>query len=240
MTGVQSSPKRAARIAGAAYLVTVIAGLFAEIGVRGKLIDYGNAAATAHNVVAAETLYRLGFAADIVGGVGYLVVTVVLYELLKPVNRTLSLLAGAFSAIGISVGAVAALAHLAPLLLLKDAYMAPFTTAQLQAAALLALKLHARAYWIALVFFGCYEALLGYLIAKSTFFPRALGVLVALAGCAFIVNSFALFILPPVGNVLNPYLLALDGIGEIALTLWLLIRGVNAQKWAETARALRN
>jgi len=227
------SPQRIARAAGAFYLITVITGLFAEVVVRGKLIDYGDAAATAHNIVASEGLYRLGFAADIVGSVAYAVVTLLLYELLKPVSRPLSLLAAFFSLIGIAIGGVAALGHLAPLLLLKDSYMAPFDASQLQAMALLALKLHARGYWIALVFFGCYEAVLGYLIYKSDFFPRLLGLLVAIAGFAFLTNSFALFLSPPVGNALNPYLLALDGIGEISLTLWLLVAGVNAAKWEE-------
>ena len=225
-----------ARLAGVAYLVTVLTGLFAEIGVRGKLIDYDNAAATAQNILGSESLYRWGLAADIVGGAAYVVVTVLLYELLKPVSRSLSLLAASFSLVGIAIGCLAALGHLAPLLLLKDAYMAPFGTGQAQAMALLALKLHARGYWISLVFFGFYELVLGYLIFKSSFFPRTLGVLVGLAGAAFLVNSFALFISPPVGNALNVYMLALDGIGEISLMLWLLIKGLNEAKWH--ARAL--
>lgn len=225
-----------ARLAGVAYLITVLTGLFAEVGVRGRLIDYGNAAATAQNILGSESLYRWGFAADIVGGAAYVVVTLLLYELLKPVSRSLSLLAAFFSLVGIAIGCLAALGHLAPLLLLKDAYMAPFGTSQAQAMALLALKLHARGYWISLVFFGFYELVLGYLIFKSSFFPRALGVLVGLAGAAFLVNSFALFLSPPVGNALNVYMLALDGIGEISLMLWLLVMGVNEAKWQ--ARAL--
>lgn len=231
-----TSPRPVARLAGLAYLVCVLTGLFAEIGVRGALIVYTDAGATARNILASESLYRLGFAADIVGGLAYLVVTVLLYELLNPVSRTLSLLAASFSLVGIAVGALATLGHLAPLLILKDAYMAPFGAAQAQAMALLALKLHARAYWIALVFFGCYELVLGYLIYKSTFMPRILGVVVALAGAAFLFNSFALFLSPAVGNAINPFMLALDGIGEISLTLWLLAFGVDEAKW----RALRH
>lgn len=163
-----------------------------------------------------------------------------LYDLLKPVNATLSLLAAFFSLVGIAVGSLAALGHFAPLLILKDAYMAPFDTAQTQAMALLALKLHARGYWIALIFFGFYELGLGYLIFKSTFFPRTLGVLVGLAGTAFLVNSFALFIAPAIGGVLNPFMLALDGIGEISLTLWLLVVGLNESKWCGQAMEIRS
>jgi hypothetical protein len=231
------SPRVVARTAGVFYLITVITGLFAEVAVRGNVIVTDNAAATARNILASESLYRLGFAADIVGGAAYLVVTVLLYELLKPVSRSISLLAACFSVVGIAVGAIASLGHLAPLLLLKDAYLSPFNTAQLQALALLSLKLHARGSWICLVFFGFYEAILGYLIFKSSFLPRVLGILVTLAGLAFLTNSFALFVAPAVGNVLNPSLLLVDSVGEISLTLWLLVMGVNVKKWEDRAHA---
>lgn len=226
-----TSPRLMARIAGAFYLITIIVGLFAEVAVRGRVIVSGDAAATAQNILASENMYRLAFAADIIGGAAYTVVTLLLYELLKPVSRSLALLAAFFSLVGIAIGGMAALAHLAPLLLLKGVYMAPFTTAQVQAMALLSLKLHAQGYLIALVFFGLYEVLLGYLIFQSRFLPRTLGVLVAIAGLAFLTNSFALFLDPWLGNALNPILLLLDAVGEISLMLWLLVIGVNERSW---------
>ncbi len=235
-TGNVTSPRRTARLAGLFYLITSLTGGFAEVFVRGNVIVSGDAAATARNILASESLYRLGFAADIVAGAAYTVVTILLYELLKPVSRSLSLLAAFFSLVGIAIGAVAALGHLAPLLLLNGAqYLNVFSTADLQALALLALKLHAQGYLICLVFFGFYEGMLGYLIFTSTFLPRTLGVLVTLAGVAFLINSFALFLSPATGSALNPYMLALDGIGEIGLTLWLLVMGVDVNKW--TVRA---
>ncbi len=231
-----ASPRRTARLAGLFYLITALAGGFAEIGVRGKLVVSGDAAATAQNILASEGLYRLGFAADIVAGAAYVVVTLLLYELLKPVNRSLSLLAAFFSLVGIAIGGVAALGHLAPLLLLKGAhYLAPYNVDELQAMALLSLKLHAQGYLICLVFFGFYEALLGYLIFRSAFLPRTLGVLIGIAGLAFLTNSFTIFLSPALGNALNPFMLALDGIGEISLTLWLLVMGVSVTKWEARA-----
>lgn len=231
-----ASPHRMARLAGLFYLITTLAGGFAEIGVRGKVIVAGDAAATARNILASEGLYRLGFAADIVAGAAYLLVTLLLYELLKPVNRSLSLLAAFFSLVGVAIGGVAALGHLAPLLLLKGAhYLAPYNVDELQAMALLALKLHNQGYLIALVFFGVYEALLGYLIIRSTFLPRALGVVIGIAGLAFLTNSFAIFLWPALPDLLNAALLAVDGIGEISLMVWLLVMGVNARKWEEMA-----
>lgn len=229
-------PKLAARLAGLAYLVTIVTGVFAELVVRGNLIVSGDAAATARNVLASEGLYRLGFAADLIGGAAYLVVTLLLYELLRPVSRSLALLAAFFSVVGIAIGGGAALAHLAPLFLLNGApYLRAFDAQQLQALAYVAIRLHAQGYLIALVFFGFYELLLGYLIFRSTFFPRALGILVCIAGLAFLTNSFALFLAPPLGNALNGYMLALDGIGEIALMLWLLVMGVNTDRWRQAA-----
>ncbi|MBV8066432.1 MAG: DUF4386 domain-containing protein [Candidatus Eremiobacteraeota bacterium] len=230
------SPKVAARVAGVAYLVCVVTGLFAEVAVRGSVIVSGDAAATARNILASEGLYRLGFAADLVGSVAYLVVTLLLYQLLKPVSAGLSLLAAFFSIVGIAIGGAASLGHLAPLLILKPLpYLSVFDPAQLQSLAYLALKLHAQGYLVALVFFGCYEVVLGYLIFKSTFFPRTLGVLVCIAGVAFLTNSFAIFVAPQIGDALNNLMLALDGVGEISLTLWLLVIGLDAERWLAKA-----
>jgi hypothetical protein len=233
-------PQRVARAAGLSYLITTITGGFAEIAVRGRLIVPGDPAATAHNIMASEGLYRLGFAADLVGGAAYVVVTLLLYELLKPINKMLSLLAAFFSLVGVAIGGLAALAHLAPLLLLGGAsYVQAFTTEQLQTLAYLAIKLHTQGYLIALVFFGLYEVLLGYLILKSSFLPRTLGVLVGIAGLAFLVNSFAIFLAPAIGNALNSYMLILDAAGELSLMLWLLIVGVDARKWEQRAHPTR-
>jgi hypothetical protein len=225
-----------ARVAGAFYLITILLGLFAEIIVRGNLIVSGDAAATARNILASESLYRFGFVADIVGGAAYVVVTLLLYELLKPVSKSISRLAAVFSLIGVAVGAVFSLAHLAPLLLLKGVpYLAPFDTAQLQTMAYLSIKLHALGYNIALVFFGFYEVLLGYLIFRSTFMPRLLGVLVGIAGLAFLAGSLTAFLWPARPGSLTNYELAVDGVGELSLMLWLLVMGVNARKWEEKA-----
>ncbi len=233
-----ASARRIARTAGVFYVVTILAGLFAELFVRGKLIVPGDAAATAQNILSSETLFRLGFAADLVGGAAYVVVTLLLYELLKPVNRPVALLSVLFSLIGSAIGAASTVAHIAPLLLLKGAsYLNVFNTAQLQAMALLSLKLHAQGLSRRLIFFGCYCLLLGWLIFNSTFMPRTVGVLIAISGAALLVNSFGLFVAPPIGDAVNTYVLALDGLGEIALALWLLVMGVNSTKWEALATA---
>ena len=195
-----------------------------------------DAAATAHNILASETVYRLGFAADLVGGAAYIAVSVILYELLRRINQMVALLGLLFSLVGSAIGGVVGLAHLAPLVLLGGAhYLAAFDAAQLQALALLSLKLHAQGYLISLSFFGIFEVLLGYLIFESRFFPRWLGVLIAVAGLAFVANSLLIFTWPAVARAVGDYLVDLDGIGEIVLMLWLLVVGVNVQRW-ELAR----
>jgi hypothetical protein len=156
-----------------------------------------------------------------------------LYELFKPVNRSLSLVAAFFSLVACVVQAISSLFHLAPLVLLGGApYLRVFTVEQLQALALVFLRLRATAYHsIGLVFFGLYLLLVGILILRSTFLPRILGVLMVLAGL-----SYVLFLSPPLAGSLQPYILVFPGVGQISLTLWLLVIGVNAQRWKEQAR----
>jgi len=234
----EASPRLRARIAGAFYLLTIIMGVFAEVFVRGALVVRDDAAATATNILAQEPLYRFGLAADLIMLACYIAVTLLFYGLFKPVDGSFSLLAAFFSLMGIAVLAVNSLNHLAPLVFLGDAhYLSAFETNQLQAFALLSLRMHARGYTISGVFFGIYMLMLGYLIFKSFFLPRTLGVLMAIGGLSFLTHSFAIFLLPTLVARL-PDLGMLGGIAELALSLWLIAMGVNVSKWEEKA-ALR-
>ena len=229
------SPRLTARIAGLLYLIVIATGFFAEFFVRGSLIVSGDAAATARNILASEPLYRLGFAADVVGDACYVAVTLILYELLRPVSRSLSLLAAFFSLTGCVVLAANLVYHLAPLVLLGGGrFLTAFTPGQLQALALVALKLHARGYFIAMVFFGLYCGAIGYLMFRSTFFPRLLGQLLMVGGLSDIANSFALFVAPALQDRLDPYIMIPGGVSEIGLCLWLLAFGVDSARWRAT------
>ncbi|HEX9786794.1 MAG TPA: DUF4386 domain-containing protein, partial [Candidatus Binatia bacterium] len=151
----KTSPRLKARIAGGLYLIVIVAGIFAEVFVRGALIVPGDAAATASNILASEPLFRLGFAADLVAVAAYIGVTALLYELLKPVSRTLALLGTFFGLAGSAIMAVNMVNHLAPLFFLADAgYLSAFDMDQLQALARVSLRLHGLGYNIAIVFFG--------------------------------------------------------------------------------------
>jgi hypothetical protein len=233
----EASPQLKARIAGAFYLITIIMGVFAEVFVRGSLAVRDDAAATATNILAHEQLYRFGLAADLIMLVCYVAVTLLFYDLFKPVGRSLSLLSAFFSLVGIAVLAFNCLNHLAPLIFLGDShYLSAFEPNQLQALTLASLRMHARGYSISGVFFGIYMLLLGYLIFRSSFLPRILGVLMAIGGFSFLTHSFAIFLAPALLSRL-PDIGMLGGIAELALCLWLIAMGVNVQKWKEKASA---
>ena len=229
---VEVSPRRTARIAGVFYLLTfLVAGV--AVVVSGGLVIPGDAATTANNILAHEQRFWLGFTFNLIVIACYVAVTALFYELFKPVNRSVSLHAAFFSLVGCAVQAGAFVLYIAPVVILGGvSYRTAFTTAQLQALALLLLRMCALAYYVGLAFFGFYCLLIGYLIFRSTFLPRILGVLMMFGGL-----SWLTFLSPPLADYLRPYVLAPGIVGEGSLTLWLLLVGVNAQKWAEQANA---
>jgi hypothetical protein len=153
------------------------------------------------------------------------------------VSRSLSLLAVFFSLVGCAVGALNTVFELAPLVVLRDARsLGGFDAGQLQALALVFLDLHAQANAVGLVLFGSYNLLVGYLIVRSTFLPRLLGVLLAISGLCYLVNSFMTFLAPTLEARLLPYIL-LPGVAELLLALWLVLFGVNVRRWREQASA---
>ncbi len=233
-----SSARRKARIAGALYLATSVGG-FANLSIENSMIVRGDAAATTGHILAAEPLFRVGILAEVVAGACYIGVTVLLYELLKPVHRTTSRLAAFFGLAGCAVGAASAVFLVAPFLLLGEGsqYMAVFTPRQLQGLAMTAVRLEGQGYTISMMFFGLYCALIGVLVYRSGFMPRLVGVLMVFAGLGWLTNTFAALIDPPFARSLQPYILAPGGIGEISLMLWLLFVGVNGPKWEIRAAA---
>lgn len=236
----QISPRRTARIAGLLYLLITIAAPFGELFVRGKLIVKGDAAATAANISANEFLYRAGGAADLVAFAADAALALVLYELFKPAGRSISLMAAFFRLLHAAIVAVTTLTYFLPLLLLGNvAYLKVFNADQLQALSLVSLRLHGVGYNIGLVFFGIHCALIGYLIWKSTFLPRAFGLLMAVAGVCYLVNSFAAFLAPLFKAQIYPAILMPAGLAELSLTAWLLVVGVNAERWRQQATTRR-
>ena len=233
----EESPLLKARIAGGFWLLCILAGVGGFIA-QGPLTVANDAAATAANILAHESLYRLGFAANLISGLSYVGVTVFIYYVLKPVRQSLSLLAAFFGLGGVAIGGVAWVSNLVPLVLLHDdQYLSGFTTSQLHAMSLIALKLQLNVFVIGMVCFGIQCILIGYLIARSMFLPRVLGVLLALGGISYLINSFANFLIPSLGARLLPFVFPVAFIGEGSLTVWLLVKGLNEQRWYEQASA---
>jgi hypothetical protein len=226
----EASPRFKARMAGVSYLLGSLTSVFGQMVVLGMLVVPASATATAANILSHQSLFRLGFVASLMTVPFHLIWAVLFYGLFKPVNRSVSLLAGFVMLLGCAMWALSSLFHLAPLLLLQGSSLSAFAPEQLQALALILLKLNAQAYDIGLVFFGFWCVLIGYLIFRSTFLPRIIGVLEVLAGFGYLTLLWR-----PLAHYLYPYNLALAGPGEISLMLWLLVKGVNEQRWKEQA-----
>ncbi|HSU89922.1 MAG TPA: DUF4386 domain-containing protein [Sporolactobacillaceae bacterium] len=233
------SPQTYARIGGVLYLIIIVAGGFAEGVVRSRLIVAGDAAATAKNIMASEWTWRIAFAGDLAIYACAVPLVLIFYVLLSPVNRNLALLAVFFNLVSIAIEGVNALSHFAPLLILNGAdYLKVFDQHQLQALALLFVNLHAYGFAISLTIFSFVLLLEGYLIFNSGYFPKTLGVFVAIAAICYLTNSFALFLAPVFQAKIFPTILIPSFIGELSLCLWLLVMGVNVPKWEDKAKRL--
>jgi len=219
------------------WLIVIIAGGWAFM-VTSAMIVHSDAAATAANILASEPSYRFAFVANLIAGACYMGVTVILYDLFKPVNRTLSAIAAAFGVAGVAVGGASAVTHFAPLVLLGPSpYAAAFTPGQLQALAYMALRLQTEITGASMVFFGIQCVSVGYLIVRSTFVPRILGVLLAVGGLSYVTASFASFLAPEFGGRLALYILPTGFLGEGSLCVWLMVTG--ARRAAAANAALR-
>jgi len=229
----EMSPRAKARLTGVFYLLTVIAGVFAQGFISERLVASDDAALTATNILTHEMLFRLGFTVYLIEMASQITMTALFYELLKPVSRSVSLLSAVFSYIGCGIKTLSRVFYFAPLLVLGGGpYLSVFNPDQLYALSLLFLKVNDQAAAIALVFFGFATLLRGYLIIRSTFLPRALGVLSVLGGIGWLA-----FLSPSLGYRLFPYIVAVGLLGALATIVWLLVFGVNEQRWKEQAAA---
>lgn len=223
------SPLFKARMGGFCWFMCFLTSIYPMI-ISGRLIVAGDPAATAANLLSNETLFRLGTASLLVSTAFHVGATLFVYEVLKPVNRSLSLLAAFFSLVACAVGAFSCVFDLVPFILLKGApYLTTaFTVDQLQALTLMFLKVRVQANDIALSLFGLHCFGVGYLVFRSTFMPRIIGVLMLMAGVGWLT-----FLLPPVAQSLAPFNMMPGAFGEVSLALWLLLKGVNVQRWNE-------
>jgi len=225
-----------ARMTAILILLLVVFAPFSMIYIPRTLVVPTDAAATVHNIQASEGLFRLGLVSDSIVFLIEIVLTGLLYILLKPVNPALSLIA-AFARLSMTViQGLNLLNHLLVLLLVSgSAYLTVFAPNQLQALVLLFLNAHAQVVLIWGLFFGLHLLVSGYLIYQSGYLPKFLGGLLIVAGLLYFVQSFGNMLLPQYAQTFAS--LGFLSIIEIALPLWLLIKGINLTQWEERALA---
>lgn len=226
MDRASASSLVSARLAGVLYLIVIAFGIFAEVFVRSRLIVAGDAEATAANILDSEWLFRMGFAADLVIFLSDVALAIVLYFLFRPVSKTWSLLAAAFRLTQTAVIGLNLLSMFAALLILREAdYLGAFSSAESDALALFFLDLHKYGYTLGLTFFALSTLVVAYLAFQSRVVPKALGVLLGLAGAGYLADSFAFFLVPGYDGSISPILLAPALVGELWFAFWLLLKG---------------
>ena len=226
----ETSPLVRARVAGALYLFANIFAPFTLLYLPLRFIVRGDAAATASNIIASESLFRLGIVGNLFTFIANIFLALALYQLLKVVNRNMASLMVVLFLVGVPIAMLNELTQLAVVQLLSGAgYLKAYATDQLQALAYLLLRLHDQGLLIAHIFFGLWLLPMGYLVFRSRFIPRIVGVLLVIAGVGYVVQSFASFL----GYNLN--IILFTGLGELVFLLWLLIKGVNVKEWKKRA-----
>lgn len=223
------APGMAAKLAGYGYLFIIVFAIFAEFIVRSRLVVPGDAVATWSNILANEMLFRAGISSYLVAAVCDVVVALALYVLLKPVNKSLALLAAWMRVIHATLLGVALQNLFSILQLVGGAdYLNPIGTEHLQTQLMLSLDAFNYTWLVGLVFFGLHCLILGYLIFKSGYIPKILGLLLVLAAVGYLIDSFAHFLLQSYSDYETVFL-AIVGvpaiIAEVSLCVWLLWKG---------------
>lgn len=237
----KNSPQVYARLGGILYLIIIVAGLSSEFLFRGKLIEASNPAATANNLIISEALWRFGIFVEYLSLIFTIVLAMIYFYLLRPVHKNLNLLATFFRLISIVVQVVAVLnltAALFPLISIEA--KKAFTSEQIYSLTNFAIKSHSFGYGISLLFLGCCFLIHGFLIFKSGFLPKILGILIQIAGLGYLANSITLILAPELTAWTFPIIILPVIIAETSLGLWLLIKGVDIKKWESMQSSLEN
>jgi hypothetical protein len=227
--------KNPGRFAGLLYALVSIPGVFALLYVPSKIIVHGDATATAANIAAHESLFRLGIAAQLISQILFLWVALALYDLLKDVNRRKALFMFGLVVVPLPIALLNELNAIAALVLVRGAdFLSVFDKPQRDALAMLFLNLHSHGFGIAEIFWGLWLFPLGLLVYRSGFFPRILGVLLIVACFAYVVESFAPWVLPQYDDILSWWTAKLR-LGELLFMFWLLIIGAKPKPSAVRA-----
>ncbi|HKW57371.1 MAG TPA: DUF4386 domain-containing protein [Candidatus Acidoferrum sp.] len=230
----EASPRPLARMAGVFQLLESIATACGQVLVLNRLVVSDNPAATAANIIGHQELFWFGFLLSLLGVVFHIAYAFLFYELLKPVSRRLSFFAMLVLLIATAVQGLMAVFYLGPSLVLNAGKsLSAFNAEQVQALAYTFVRLNGFAFNTHLFLFGLWCLLVGILIVRSMFLPRVLGLLLVIAGLGWM-----MYLVPPVANRLfMPYIAGASALGEIPLEFWLMVMGVNVQRWKQQASA---
>jgi hypothetical protein len=228
----QISPQLYARIGGILYLCLIVVGMISVIFIRDRLIVSLNAEATANNIRNSEFLWRIGIVCDLVMHLLDIPIMLIIYTLLKPTSKNIALLALLFNLIQTAVLVANKLNLFMPLFLLSnDDYLKSFDVQQLHSLLYISLKSHDFGFGVGLIFFGFVCLVNGYLIIKSGYFPKVIGVMLQIAGACYLINNITLILNPSLANKIFPFMMIPVLIAETTFAFRLTIKGVNLNKW---------
>jgi hypothetical protein len=229
----EMSPRAMARWSGALLLATIVGGVVAQGFLVDRLVVAGDAAGTARNFVANPNVVRMAFAIFMIEMACQIATTAVTYELLMPVDRTLARTAAVFGYMGSGIKILSRVLFYAPLFVLgSSSYLSAFSPKQLETIAYLLIRINGLGAGTACIFFGVSSVMVGYLMLRASFLPRALGVLGIIGGAGWLA-----FLYPPLGSSLFTPIALLALLGCAVTIGWLLVRGVDERRWHETAAA---
>lgn len=228
-----TSPLAIARLAGALALVTLVFGSFAGI-VHARLVVPGDAVATVENITASETLFRLGFVSGLAMYAVFVAYVLVLYRLLAPVDRSVARFMVAFALIGVPIAMLNQINQSAVLLLLGGAdHLEALAPDQIRALVMFFLDLHKHGALVGVLFWGLWLLPLGWLVFRSGFFPRILGVLLVIGCFGWLIVFFQRFLLPEHEALASSRYAA--HVAELSWMAWLLVKGVDVERWEARA-----
>jgi len=230
--GAHASINRTARLAGGLYLAMMPFAFFGILYVPSVLLVRGDAAITSRNILASEWLFRSGTVSHLIGQIIFIFLVLALYRLLKPVNKDHAVLMVVLAVLGIPIVFLNEVNHLAALRLLSSAADGAFTSTQLQSQAMLFLEMRQSGILVAQVFWGLWLLPLGLLIFRSGFLPNLLGILLVIGGAGYLIDSGTQLLFPGLATISQ-----FTFVGELVFPLWLLIKGVNVERWQRVTLA---
>lgn len=233
------SIKTVARCGGLLYLINILLGFFA-IGVVPEMIVAKDAHTTAQNLIQHEQLFRLGFVAHLIILLTNIPLALVWWKLFTPVSKTITLGIIFITLVATAVEISNQFNQLASLVVLNGSQLSAFSKEQLDSIGFMFHRLQIASVNVAFFYFGFYGISAGYLIVRSTFFPKFIGVLMATGGTCYIIYSVTVFLAPASAAQMVPYILIPSGLSELVFCLWLLIRGVNTKKWQEKSSSFQS